>query len=174
MKAKVSLVVIIVLVLSSFVVSNASNITMNVDKESYVVGESATITFENADGDDNAWFAIFPAAGEGKEIYQDYTVPERIWWYANSGTEELGTGATVSGSFTMSLEKFGAGDYRLCYFPDGGYGVGKTIFFEIVEESATPPETTNPSTSDISIFVPIAFVSVALIILKRKEILLNH
>ena len=73
MKKAFFFIVLTILTLSMVAVY-ASNIQITLDKQEYVVGETVTITYSDADGDANAWFAIYP---QGEEPYQSYPGTEK-------------------------------------------------------------------------------------------------
>lgn len=162
MKKNILILLIAVFVLSSFVVANA-DVNFSFDKESYVLGDTITLTFSGADGDANAWFAVYPD-DEGK-IYQDYATGEKVWKYANSDSEDAGSAAASDGVVTFNTSKLalGAGTYKCTYFPNVSYTVGKTVTLTIKAEGE------NPGTSDVFNIMSISLVSLlALALIKKK------
>lgn len=166
MKSK--MLIVLIIALTSVFSVHASTITMSLSKESYSIGDTISITFSDAQGNENAWFAIYPA---GDKNYESYGELEKVWVYANSGTETPGSTPLVEGSVSFSTEGLTPGDYMCTYFPNSSYDVGESVTFALVEESTTEPPESNPATSDISIFLAISFSCIAsLVLLKRKDI----
>lgn len=161
MKKAFFFIVLTILTLSMVAVY-ASNIQITLDKQEYVVGETVTITYSDADGDAEAWFAIYP---QGEEPYQSYPGTEKVWAYANSNSEQAGSEPVTEGTVTLSTEGLAPGEYRCSYFVDNGYNVGATVTLKIVEES------TNPETSDAIAYIPFMIGAIlSLMVLKRKAV----
>lgn len=165
MKKKLSFlfttVIIIAMILSVFAVN--AEATLSLDKESYVVGDSVTITFTNGSNDPNAWIAISPAG----VAYEAPGNVNKVWCYANSGTEQAGATAATEGTVTLntltSQVSLPAGEYKVTYFPDISYTVG-------VEKTFTITEGSNPATGDtFSVIATVAIVSMAFVVVLRRK-----
>lgn len=154
-----STVIVMAMCLSVFTSFAAATLTL--DKSSYAVGDSVKITFADGSGDANAWIAISPAG----VAYEAPGNANKVWCYANSGTEQAGATGLTEGNVTLSTATLPAGDYKVTYFPDISYSVGS-------EKTFTISATSNPATGDtFSIIALVAIVGLAaVVIVKRKSV----
>ncbi|HPZ51428.1 MAG TPA: hypothetical protein PLI11_00765 [Clostridia bacterium] len=161
MKSKLVVLLVIVMIFSSLMVVNAETV-LSLDNDEYVVGETVTVTFSNATGNESAWIAIYP---EGKD-YTEYTAEEKAWKYANNNSDETpGETAATEGTVTISTEGLAPGEYRVSYFVDGAYNEGAFANFTLVEASQNPP------TSDSTVFMTaFAMLLMAAVVLKHKSV----
>ncbi len=162
MKKRLLVLSAIVLIMSlCLAVFSSAEAVLTLDKASYTVGDSVKITFSNATGDPNAWIAISPAG----VAYEAQGNNNKVWCYANTGTEQAGQTTATEGSVTLGTVSLPAGEYKVTYFPDISYGVG-------TEKTFTISEASNPTTSDTFSVTLVAIACMAaVVILKRKSVM---